>query len=187
MTEPQFDRLTPREGECLRMVRALKSSDHIARELGIAPGTVNGYIRDAVAKLGAHDRRHAALLYAEHLARRDADGAPSDPEIMRGDLLGIADPVDDGPIRSHADDAQLTLSDVVQGERRSVTPPRERAGIGQLVREVLDGTRPDEMTLATRALFTLVAAVAIGFCFFAISAGAGMLFSIADFLRRLAS
>ncbi|GLI99078.1 hypothetical protein Sbs19_28960 [Sphingobium sp. BS19] len=169
------------------MVRALKSSEHIARELGIAPGTVNGYIRDAVAKLGAHDRRHAALLYAEHLARQDAASHPNDPEIMGGDLLGIADRVDVAPMRSYAEDAQLTLSDVVPGERRSVTPPRGRVGLGPLVREVLDGTRPDEMTLATRALFTLVAAVAIGFCFFAISASAGMLFSIADFLRRLAS
>lgn len=187
MTEPQFDRLTPREGECLRMVRALKSSDHIARELGIATGTVNGYIRDAVTKLGAHDRRHAALIYAEHLARLEIPGSQDAPEIMGGDLLGIAEQGDPGPSRSHAEDEQLTLSDVVRGERRSVNPPRERTGLGQLVRDILDGTRPDEMTLATRALFTLVAAVAIGFCFFAISAGAGMLFSIADFLRRLAS
>jgi len=187
MTEPQFDRLTPREGECLRMVRALKSSDHIARELGIATGTVNGYIRDAVTKLGAHDRRHAALLYAEHLARLDAVDPRDAPEIIGGDLLGIADRDTPDPSRPHALDGQMTLSDVVQGERRRVTPSRERAGLGQLVREVLDGTRPDEMTLATRALFTLVAAVAIGFCFFAISASVGMLFSIADFLRRLAS
>lgn len=169
------------------MVRALKSSDHIARELGIATGTVNGYIRDAVAKIGAHDRRHAALLYAEHLARLDTAGQPDAPEKMQGDLLGIAEEPDPGPSNQHAGDEQLTLSDAVPGERRRVTPSRERVGFGQLVREVLDGTRPDEMTLATRALLTLVAAVAIGFCFFAISASVGMLFSIADLLHRLAS
>lgn len=61
MTETQFDRLTPRECQCLLMVRDLKSSEDIARALNIRPGTVNTYIRDAVVKLGARDRRHAAL------------------------------------------------------------------------------------------------------------------------------
>ena len=64
MTETQFDRLTPRECQCLLIVRDLKSSEDIARALNIRPGTVNTYIRDAVVKLGARDRRHAALLYA---------------------------------------------------------------------------------------------------------------------------
>lgn len=171
------------------MVRALKSSDHIARDLGIATGTVNSYIRDAVTKLGARDRRHAALLYAEYLARAAHETAIVAPEKMGGESIGLGPPTTTAPSKSQSDDEfeQLTLRDVGPDEKRFVTPLRERPGLGLLVREILDGTRPDEMTLAMRALFTLVAAVAIGFCFFAISASAGMLFSIADFLRSLAS
>ncbi|MDH2132771.1 helix-turn-helix transcriptional regulator [Sphingobium yanoikuyae] len=187
MTETQFDRLTPRECQCLLMVRDLKSSEDIARALNIRPGTVNTYIRDAVVKLGARDRRHAALLYAEHLARIVPPSTTSAPEKIGGDLIGLADQADPAAAVPHAQNAidRSRPEDGLEGERRSVTPPRGQVNLGLLVREILDGTRPDGMTLATRSLLTLAVAIAIGFCFFAISAGLGMLFSIADFLRRL--
>ncbi|WHO39406.1 helix-turn-helix transcriptional regulator [Sphingobium sp. AP49] len=191
MTETPFDRLTPRECECLLMVRDLKSSEDIARALDIRPGTVNTYIRDAVTKIGARDRRHAALLYADHLAQvvSQAPGhvIADTPEKMGGDLLGLAETTAPAASLPHALNTiePSEPEDGHQGERRSVTPPRGQVSLGLLVQEIFDGTRPDGMTLATRSLLTLAVAIAIGFCFFAISAGLGMLFSIADFLRSL--
>ncbi|WP_374551302.1 helix-turn-helix domain-containing protein [Sphingobium yanoikuyae] len=191
MTETPFDRLTPRECECLLMVRDLKSSEDIARALDIRPGTVNTYIRDAVTKIGARDRRHAALLYADHLAQvvpqAPAHVIADTPEKIGGDLLGLAETTDPAAPLPHALNAiePSEPDDGHQGERRSVTPPRGQVSLGLLVQEIFDGTRPDGMTLATRSLLTLAVAIAIGFCFFAISAGLGMLFSIADFLRSL--
>ena len=68
MDDSAFASLTPRERDCLRGVRALKGSGEIARELGIATGTVDAYLATAKTKLGARDRKHAALLFAEHEA-----------------------------------------------------------------------------------------------------------------------
>ncbi|MGF7154760.1 helix-turn-helix domain-containing protein [Novosphingobium gossypii] len=63
-------RLSPRQKDCLGLVQKLYSSKEIAAELGIGVGTVNSYISDAVTRLGARNRRHAAellfLAEAEH-------------------------------------------------------------------------------------------------------------------------
>ncbi|MDB5680927.1 MAG: hypothetical protein JWO16_732, partial [Sphingomonas bacterium] len=41
MDDAAFASLTPRERDCLRGVRALQGSGEIARDLGIATGTVD--------------------------------------------------------------------------------------------------------------------------------------------------
>lgn len=57
------DRLSPRQRECLRLYWTRQAtSKEIARELGIGKATVDGYIAEAVATLGARDRREAARL-----------------------------------------------------------------------------------------------------------------------------
>lgn len=45
------------------MVWQQHSSKEIALALGISKHTVDGYVAEAVARLGARDRRHAARLY----------------------------------------------------------------------------------------------------------------------------
>ena len=59
MTGP---RLSPRHEDCLRLVYQRHTTKEIAAKLGIAPGTVSTYCSEAVALLGARDRRHAAEI-----------------------------------------------------------------------------------------------------------------------------
>ncbi len=66
MEEPRIDRLSNRHRDVLRGVAALRKTKQIAAELGIAPGTVDGYIADAVRILGATDRGDAARMLARH-------------------------------------------------------------------------------------------------------------------------
>ena len=66
MDEPRIDRLSNRHRDVLRGVAALRKSKQIAADLGIAPGTVDGYIAEAVRILGATDRGEAARLLAQH-------------------------------------------------------------------------------------------------------------------------
>jgi DNA-binding CsgD family transcriptional regulator len=75
----RFDELTPRERQCLRLVAQFKTSKEIERELGIAKSTVDGYLADAVRKLGARDRRQAALLLAEHEGKPTQAESGGDP------------------------------------------------------------------------------------------------------------
>lgn len=62
MGSDRIAQLTPRERDCLRLVGRALSSKEIAIELGLSPFTVDEYIRSAVAKIGARNRREAARL-----------------------------------------------------------------------------------------------------------------------------
>lgn len=62
----RFEQLSPRHRDCLRLAFRRLTSKEIARELGIAPGTVASYCTEAIAILGADDRRHAAQLLHDH-------------------------------------------------------------------------------------------------------------------------
>lgn len=64
----RYASLTPRELQCLRLVADLRDTQQIAFELGLSPNTVDSYIRDAVAKLGAANRRQAAALVRDWAA-----------------------------------------------------------------------------------------------------------------------
>jgi DNA-binding CsgD family transcriptional regulator len=55
--------LTDRQLECLHLT-PFGSSKQIARKLGISPRTVDVHLRNAIAVLGANDRRHAYELVA---------------------------------------------------------------------------------------------------------------------------
>jgi len=66
MEEPRIDRLSNRHRDVLRGVAALRKTKQIAADLGIAPGTVDGYIAEAVRILGATDRGDAARMLARH-------------------------------------------------------------------------------------------------------------------------
>ncbi len=57
-------RLSPREEQCLRLVAELATSKEIAAALDIEPGSVDVFIKRAMKKLGAADRRTAARMLA---------------------------------------------------------------------------------------------------------------------------
>ena len=63
--------LTAREEEILRLVAGGYSNNEVARNLGIAVGTVKNHISDLLRKLDARDRTHAVLkALAGHLMSR---------------------------------------------------------------------------------------------------------------------
>lgn len=99
----RFDRLTKRHRECLLGVRALQGSKEIADTLGIEKSTVDSYLTEATRILGARNRRHAALLLAEHEAAQAVIVAQSgevsvksvempDPDKMGADSARLVPP-----------------------------------------------------------------------------------------------
>lgn len=54
--------LTPREAEILRRIVAGQGTARMAKDLGIATSTVRTYVKNVLAKLGAHNRLQAAAL-----------------------------------------------------------------------------------------------------------------------------
>lgn len=54
--------LTPREQEVLRRISAGQSTAQMAREMHITTGTLRTYVKNVLAKLGAHSRLQAAAL-----------------------------------------------------------------------------------------------------------------------------
>jgi DNA-binding CsgD family transcriptional regulator len=69
------DSLSAKQLQCLRLVAKGFTSDQIAHEAGIAVGTANYHINQAVKKLGAPGRRFAASMLAEHEAARSSPAA----------------------------------------------------------------------------------------------------------------
>lgn len=185
MDDSAFDALTPRERECLRGVRALKGSGQIARELGIAAGTVDAYIGSARTKLGARDRKHAAMLLAEHEV---ALGTPQDfaPQKFAYENLGLVGGAPGGSFdRSIDGDRPLDLlNDAVIDQRRFGGVPG-RPTWRDVFREIAEGARPSDLSITTRGALILAATVIIGFAFFAVSAGVGALYGLATFLKSL--
>ena len=184
MDDAAFASLTPRERDCLRGVRALQGSGEIARELGIATGTVDAYLATAKVKLGARDRKHAAMLFAEHEAGL-ADGKTT-PQNLPYENLGLA-AASRHPSWSAAIEGgrpSPNLQDAVLDQRRfgGVTG---RTGWSGMLRDVIEGARPSDLSTASRGVLILAATVIIGFAFFAVSAGVGALYGLATFLRSL--
>jgi DNA-binding NarL/FixJ family response regulator len=64
--------LTVQEAAILRLVAGGYSNKEVARQLGIAMGTVKNHISDILRKLGARDRTHAVLkAIAGHLLSKE--------------------------------------------------------------------------------------------------------------------
>ncbi|NVK29549.1 MAG: response regulator transcription factor [Gammaproteobacteria bacterium] len=64
-----FDALTPREREIVDCLAEGQSNKVIARNLGIADGTVKLHVKSILRKLGVHSRVEAAILAVERQRR----------------------------------------------------------------------------------------------------------------------
>lgn len=82
MEDSRFSRLTPRQRDCLRLTYELRTTKEIARDLGLSVGTVSGYLSEAIAILGAPNRRAAAIMFHEYEA----------PFKNEGQFAGVSGP-----------------------------------------------------------------------------------------------
>jgi two-component system, NarL family, nitrate/nitrite response regulator NarL len=57
-----LSRLTPRETEVLRRIAAGQDTKTMVREMNVTTGTLRTYVKNVLAKLGAHSRLEAAAL-----------------------------------------------------------------------------------------------------------------------------
>jgi DNA-binding NarL/FixJ family response regulator len=57
-----LSRLTPREAEVLRRIAAGQDTKTMVREMNVTTGTLRTYVKNVLAKLGAHSRLEAAAL-----------------------------------------------------------------------------------------------------------------------------
>jgi DNA-binding NarL/FixJ family response regulator len=60
--EPQFERLTPREEDVLRLLVEGLANKEIAARLSLTEGTIKNLVSAGIAKLQANDRTHAVVL-----------------------------------------------------------------------------------------------------------------------------
>jgi DNA-binding NarL/FixJ family response regulator len=56
------DALTPRETDVLRLIARGNANKEIAAQLSLTEETVKSHVRNILAKLGANDRTHAAMI-----------------------------------------------------------------------------------------------------------------------------
>lgn len=97
MDESRLSRLSNRHRDCLRLIGELKGSKEIARELNISQNTVNSYVAEAVALLGARDRRDAARMYSSlHAPEKVGD------EYLRVEALVTTPPTLQGEANAQA-------------------------------------------------------------------------------------
>lgn len=92
-----FNLLTARERECLRLVHDRLQTKEIARLLAISPATVDSHLNNAIRKLAVSGRRDAAMaLFAHEHSTMEAlhnDYGPRSAGIPKERGLGDADDV----------------------------------------------------------------------------------------------
>jgi PAS domain S-box-containing protein len=79
--DPPHPKLTPRQGEVLRLLSRGRSTSEIARELHLSVETVRNHVRHLLRALGVHSRLEAVAV-----ARRDhlLSGSVADSAPLRG-------------------------------------------------------------------------------------------------------
>jgi DNA-binding CsgD family transcriptional regulator len=176
MSDSRIEQLTPTQKEALRLVAEGRTSKEIARLTGVSESAIDQRLDRARSILGARNRREAAHFLVRFKACEETTCAP----------LPVENQPDAGPAYPSAAEPALPnrLSDSAV-EWRSLEPPRETVSLLAFARDFLEGIRPDELTMPTRWLLVLAIAMALGFLFLALSAGGGILLSIADALKLI--
>ncbi len=115
-----LNRLSDRQKQCLAGVAAHRTSKEIAADLGISPKTVDGYIADAVALLGARNRQHAATTFMA------LSEVVSSPVVLPGEPIRVEP--DETPVS-----ALVTQSDDVRGTSRGLERLRPFHRLGVII------------------------------------------------------
>lgn len=102
MRDARFNRLTPRQAECLKLLARPMRPKEIALALGLSVRTVEGYIAEAVERLEAGSSLAAARMYADWAQAQGSLGAPGN---LPGQESRVEDPADDAPTEPLSDAA----------------------------------------------------------------------------------
>jgi two-component system, NarL family, nitrate/nitrite response regulator NarL len=78
--EDILGRLTPRETQVLWRIAAGQSTGQMASEMGVATSTLRSYVKNILAKLGAHSRLQAAAIASRELGLSEE---PPDPACQQ--------------------------------------------------------------------------------------------------------
>lgn len=113
-----YRRLSPRHKQCLRLAYDRRVTKEIAAELNLGVGTVNTYCTEAIAILGARNRRDAAeMLHAYEaapgIAAPAATGSSAAPDA--------ADPF---KVQSHSEGVPFTATDTAALRPERAIDPR---------------------------------------------------------------
>lgn len=168
--------LSPRQAECMRRVRALQSTDQIARDLKISTGTINGYIREATVALGARDRRHAALLFEDMERAAIVAEVTADGELIAAPAPGPT------PVAAHG-----SFPSVVRDVSTEQFHREPESHLRRVFHEIVNGSRPEGWSMLTRSVLLLAAVVVIGLAFLVMSASLGIVYSLASAIRSATS
>ncbi len=200
---PNIDRLSNRHRDVLRGVAALRKSKQIAVDLGIAPGTVDGYIADAVRILGAADRGDAARMLAQHdrldttshappsSPRLPSETPPSEIPASETPLAGppSADPGKSGGQSPWVAAPPPTVSEIAQ----PVVEPETVQGIGRhtpislagLLPIRRTGQRTNDLPVVARLLWIPAIAVILAVGFGMLASGLTVLAALIERLGHL--
>lgn len=86
------DLLTPREEEVLRRIVAGQTTRQMATEMQVATSTLRSYIKNVLAKLGAHSRLQAAAIGSRRFPGRPARTSDRTVKTKAKDRPRAADP-----------------------------------------------------------------------------------------------
>ncbi|HYJ53189.1 MAG TPA: helix-turn-helix transcriptional regulator [Allosphingosinicella sp.] len=160
MDEHRLSRLTEKQRECLRLVYAHHSSKEIAPRLGVEPGTVDQYVKAAMRTLGVSDRRHAAVMLAEHEAKA------GQPLVYQP--LDIAPAADLATFGASTEELRKAPDQPVREPGAVVTAfPPPQADMPKLPLSIRGGV-PGDLSAAKRLgwIFALILLIVLGFGLF---------------------
>lgn len=113
MSDARFNRLTPRQAECLRLLARPMRPKEIALSLGLSVRTVEGYIAEAMERLEAGSSLAAARMFADW---EQAQGLQRPPENLPGQESRVEELAADTPPASPSD-AVIDIAPAATGRR----------------------------------------------------------------------
>jgi DNA-binding CsgD family transcriptional regulator len=141
--------LTPKQEECLLLVREGRTSKEIARQLGISIVAVNERLDRARSVLGAATRQEAARIYV----------ALATHERIMHDPATIALPRDSAAVPASAEAEQPEPLNRVREMRSTFGAPEDlsRSGLVEAIRSI----EPHDLGTRSRLALTLMGALAM--------------------------